>query len=93
MNIHLHIDRLVVDGLSMTAPQAHALRAGIEVQLAALLTAAPPHAAPGYAVPSLPAAPISWNSSATNTSAAARGIARSLHAALVPNASSQRSSK
>jgi hypothetical protein len=93
MNIRLHIDRLIVDGLPMTALQAHALRASVEVQLATLLTAAPPHAATGYAAPSLLAAPISWNSSANNTSAAARAIARSLHTALVPNASPQRSSK
>jgi hypothetical protein len=83
MNIHLHIDRLIVDGTPMTAHEARALQHGVEVELASLLASAPPQIANGYAVPALAAAPVAWDGHrTTNTNGAS--IARSLHAALTP---------
>jgi len=81
MNIELHIDRLVLDGLPMSAAQARVLRATLETQLASLLAAAPPTPGHGYAVPVLRAAPIKPAHAAAPTG---RDIARSVHAALVP---------
>ncbi|HEY8011947.1 MAG TPA: hypothetical protein VIE67_13220 [Rudaea sp.] len=92
MNIHLHIDRLIVDGLPLTPPQARALRASVETQLGALFAAAPPRVASGHAAPALPVAPISWNVAA-GVNAAGGAIAHSLHAALVPGSSPKRSSR
>ena len=92
MNIHLHIDRLIVDGLPLTPPQARALRASVETQLGAMFAAAPPRVGAGYAAPALSAAPIAWNV-ASGTNAVGGAIARSLHAALVPGAAPKRRSR
>ncbi|HET7065484.1 MAG TPA: hypothetical protein VFI49_14525 [Rudaea sp.] len=81
MNIRLHIDRLIVDGLPLTPAQARALRASVEARLADLLVAAPPLAVSGYSVSNLAAAPISLPAGATQSATGER-IARSLHAAL-----------
>lgn len=84
MNIHLHIDRLVVDGLPLTPVQARVLRASVESQLAAKFAAEPPRPGSSSAVPTLSAAPIAWSASSSATENG-RHIAHSLHAALVPN--------
>lgn len=38
MNVDLHIDRLVLDGLELTPRQGEAVRASIQLELARLLT-------------------------------------------------------
>ena len=81
MNIELHIERLLLDGLPMNAAAVRVLRATLETQLASLLTAAPPTLRHGYSVPVLRAAPIGPAHVAATTG---RDIARSVHAALVP---------
>lgn len=81
MNIELHIDRLVLDGLPMSGAEARVLRATLETELASLLATAPPTSHQGYSVPLLRAAPIER---AHVAATAGRDIARSVHAALVP---------
>ncbi|MDE3011019.1 MAG: hypothetical protein KGI67_09040 [Pseudomonadota bacterium] len=44
MKVALHIERIVLDGLPVTAAQLPALRAELERELTALLTAQPPRA-------------------------------------------------
>lgn len=39
MNIHLHIDRLILDGLPVTATQGAVVQAAVESELARLLAA------------------------------------------------------
>lgn len=60
--IHLHIDRLVIDAEGWDRQQAQGLQSALETELSQLLTTgelAPAWHA-GGAVPSLPASTISW---------------------------------
>lgn len=79
MNIHLHIERVIVDGLPLSAAQARALRAEIEAQLTESLAGF--RARDGYAVASLSAASIALPHAPTGQDAGS-AIARSLHATL-----------
>ena len=47
MNIEVHIERLVLEGLPVNQDQRHALRAEIGEQLASVLARQPPPAPPG----------------------------------------------
>ena len=38
MNVNLHIDRLILDGVNMVSGQRHLLQASVESELARLLT-------------------------------------------------------
>ncbi|MBP1468348.1 hypothetical protein EYB53_021735 [Candidatus Chloroploca sp. M-50] len=60
MNIALHIDRLVLDGLELGPGQARLVRAAVEVELTRLLTAGglAPELAAGAAMPTLEAGTI-----------------------------------
>ena len=60
MNIALHIDRLVLDGLELGPGQAGLLRAAVEAELTRLLTAGgiAPELAAGAAMPTLQAGMI-----------------------------------
>ena len=57
MNINLHIERLVLDGVEIAPNQRHLLRSAIETELGRLLTAGgvASEVAVGGAVPGLPA--------------------------------------
>jgi hypothetical protein len=92
MNIRLHIERLIVDGLPLSPREQRRLRATVETRLGALLAAAPPAGISGYSVPALPVAPIAWGSDNTGVTAGDR-IARSLHSALAPQAHLDRRSR
>lgn len=60
MNIKLHIDRLVLDGVNIASGQRHLLQAGVETELARLLTdgGLSPSLAQGTAVPQISTAGI-----------------------------------
>jgi len=60
MNIALHIDQLVLDGLELGPGQARLLRAAVEAELSRLLTAGglAPELAAGAAMPALQAGSI-----------------------------------
>jgi hypothetical protein len=57
MNINLHIERLVLDGVNIAAGQRHLLRASMEAELTRLLTdgGLAPGLAQGVALPRLSA--------------------------------------
>jgi hypothetical protein len=57
MNIKVHIERLVLDGVNITSDQSHLLQASVEAELSRLLTAGglSPSLAQGTAVPSISA--------------------------------------
>ena len=57
MNIKLHIERLVLDGVNITFDQSHLLQASVESELTRLLTDAglSPDLARGTALPSISA--------------------------------------
>ncbi len=57
MNIKLHIERLVLDGVNITSDQSHLLQASVESELTRLLTerGLSPSLAQGIAVPRLSA--------------------------------------
>lgn len=60
MNIHFHIDRLVLDGLPISNVQASALRAVAEVEMARQLAENGLRQMPGGAIPHLSAGSIEW---------------------------------
>jgi len=85
MNIALHIERLVLDGLPAPAGRPAAVQAALEAELARLLADRGLPGVAGGAVPELAAAPIRLQPRAGPQSWG-RGIARSLHAGLAPAA-------
>ncbi|MFT4102653.1 MAG: hypothetical protein QM674_16785 [Burkholderiaceae bacterium] len=90
MNIHLHIGRLVVDGLPLTPAQARTLSRDVQAHLAALIADSPPAQAGGYAVAALDAPALAWPGMPGHGGVVAERIARSLHGALAARASSPR---
>jgi len=66
MNVRLHIDRLVLDGVSLSAGGRPRLQAAIESELARLITAGglSPELARGIAVPSIRAPQMTYASDA-----------------------------
>jgi hypothetical protein len=60
MNVRLHIDRLVLEGVSVSAAGRPHLQAAIEAELTRLIAAGgiSPELARGIAVPSVPAPPM-----------------------------------
>jgi hypothetical protein len=84
MSIRLHIDRLIVEGLPLSAQQARMLRAEIETRLAERFAAVAPDMRTGYTLDALSAVPVKWNASARNPG---HGFADSLHAALTESRS------
>ena len=80
MTVHLHIERLIFDGLPLPAAQHGALRRELEAQLAAALARFP--AAGGCALPSLRAPAVALTAR-ISTQDVAGSIAHSLHSALI----------
>jgi hypothetical protein len=60
MNINLHIERLILDGVNVSRSQRHLLQASVERELTRLFTerGVPQHLASGAALPHVPARPI-----------------------------------
>lgn len=90
MSIHLHIGRLIVDGLPLTPAQARTLSRDVEAHLAALIAESPSVQAGGYAAAALDAPVIAWPGAPAHGGAVAERIARSLHGALIAQANSPR---
>ncbi|SFN69957.1 hypothetical protein [Nitrosospira briensis] len=60
MNINLHIDRLILDGVNIHHSQRHLLHKSVESELTRLFTegGVPQHLVRGGASPHVPASPI-----------------------------------
>lgn len=88
MNINLHIERLVLDGVALERGQEPLLRAAIEAELSRLLSTGglAPGMMPGAAVPRLDAGDIQLPGGGDNNNNNAHGlglqIARALHGGL-----------
>jgi hypothetical protein len=79
MNIRLHIDRLVLDGLSIGAHDGPLVQAAIEAELSRLLAGIAPDAfGRGFAVPSLRAEAVPLDAGATPQGIGAQ-VARAVH--------------
>jgi hypothetical protein len=83
--IELNIERLTLDGFSLTGAQAHALRGSLETELSRLLTEGGTVDAfsQGIAVPSLPPLSVSFGAGASPADMG-RDLARTLYAGLRP---------
>jgi hypothetical protein len=83
MSVHLHIDRLVVEGLDLVAADGPRLAAALEAQLGARLAAGGSAGWTGLAVPALgPLAVAAAPGTAAET--LGRQVATALHGALKP---------
>jgi len=78
--ISLHIDRLVVDGVALSAPEGLRLRRAIERELVRLLRASPPPAGHGT-VATLPSPAVRLQGPPRPVELG-RQVARSVHATL-----------
>ncbi|MGK9169296.1 hypothetical protein KXR53_23480 [Inquilinus limosus] len=83
MRIELHIERLVLDGLPVTAAEGPRVRAAVEAELARLLAAGGlgRDLAAGGALPRLSAPPIHLGRG-ERPDAIGRAVARSVHAGI-----------
>jgi len=79
MNINLHIERLVLDGVNIAPGQRHLLQASVETELTRLLTdgGLAPSLAQGSALPNLSASDIQMTGS--NPIQLGRQIAQSVY--------------
>jgi hypothetical protein len=83
MSVHLHIERLVVEGLDLAAADAPRLAAALEAQLGARLAADEGTHWTNLAVPAL--APLATDPAPGNgADALGRQVAAALHGALKP---------
>jgi hypothetical protein len=89
MNINVHIERLVLEGLPVSSAQGPRLQAALQSELARLLGERGLHHPPGGAVPRLSAGSIRL---ASNGSSAQVGhqIARAVHRSLAPAGATRR---
>jgi hypothetical protein len=85
MSLHLHIDRLVLEGTALSPRDAARLQAALSAELQTLLQARELHSglARGTALPTFPAAPLSLPS-APNPQAFGRQLAGHLADTLAP---------
>lgn len=77
----LHIERVVIDGLPLTAREARQLRGALETELARLFDTGAPHAWHSAALPRLAAPPLALTTPMRPV-ALGQAIARSVHASL-----------
>lgn len=80
MNIRLHIDRLVLDGLPLGAHDGRLVQAAVEAELSRLLAAgiAPEAFGQGFAVPGLRAEAVRLEAGATPQGIGAQ-VAQAVH--------------
>jgi hypothetical protein len=82
-SIHLHIERLVLDGVPLTAAEAERLQAGLAAELLRLFTEAPAAGAPqSQHLRSLPIASVEFDRE--NHAAFGENLASTLHQSLAP---------
>jgi len=82
MSVHLHIERLVLDGLPLRASDALRVRMALEAELAQLVASgALPHK--GYAIDRVRATPMKLGGK-QDAVGIGRAIAASVHSALQP---------
>jgi hypothetical protein len=89
MKIHVQIERLVLDGLPMTAAEAARVRRAIEVEMSGLLSRRNLRGFTASAVPVASAAPLQLTNHETPAALGTR-IARSLHGVLLPDQGTRR---
>jgi len=81
MSIVLHIERIVLDGVSLTRAEEHVLLASLESQLRVLLSQPSTRFDRGYAVPFLRAPQTVERSDPAGTG---RAVAHGIHSTLAP---------
>ena len=84
MSIHLHIERLVLEGLDARPGQGPAIRAAVERELARLLATQGLNATASRSEPHLPPADLQLTAQ-TNSSALGRQIGGALYQILNPS--------
>jgi hypothetical protein len=82
MNIKVHIERLILDGLPVTSRQGDSIHAAVETELARVLADKGFDCSSGYAVPHLAASPIQL-SQVSKPSLLGQQIARAVYGGLI----------
>jgi hypothetical protein len=83
LNINIHIERLVLDGLPVARHEGSLVQAAVEAELARLLTAQglPPNLMSGGAMPSVPGGAIQFGAQ-SSPAHLGKQIARAVHGGL-----------
>jgi hypothetical protein len=89
MNISVHIERLIFDGVPITSDQRDSVHAAVETELTRLLTAKGFDYSSGYAVPHLTASPIHL-APAIKPWSVGHQIAKAIYGSLTPAAVASR---
>jgi hypothetical protein len=89
MNINVHIERLVLDGLSLASGQSDSVQTAVETQLTRLLSDKGFACSSAYTVPHVSAAPIQLPRD-TKSSLLGHQIARAIYGSLTPTAAFRR---
>jgi hypothetical protein len=88
MNINVHIDRLVLDGLPLASHQSDSVQTAVEIELTRLLTDKGFNTSSASAVPRLSAAPIQLTYDSRPASLG-RQIAEAIYGTLTPTTTSR----
>jgi hypothetical protein len=89
MNINLHIERLVLEGLPVTGCQSDAVGAGVQIELARILAERGLPRIPGGVVPRLSVDPLNLRANSTAAQLGS-GIAQTLGDGLAPQPRNKR---
>jgi hypothetical protein len=83
MNINVHIERLVLDGLTLSTHDGDAIGAALQSELARLVRTSTPSLSQGFNVPSVRATSLTLGA-APKADTIGKGIAQSLYGELQP---------
>jgi hypothetical protein len=92
MNINVHIERLVLDGLRVASHQSNSVQAAVETELARLLTDKGFNGPSAYAASHLSAAPIQLTHDSRPVSLGHQ-IAQAIYGTLTPATASPRETR
>jgi hypothetical protein len=92
MNINLHIERLVLDGLPVASDQSHLVQAAVETELTRLFTEQRLILSSAGAVPHLSAEPIQL-AHGSKPSSLGHQIAQAIYRSLTPATASPRETR
>ncbi len=88
MNVNVHIERLVLEGLDVSPRDGDTIGMAVQRELTRLIGMDSPSLSQGFSVPSVRAAPLTLNAHA-GAQIVAKGVARSIYGELTPGSETE----